>query len=244
MHLSEGPTVRLGVDEHLREDDRNCGGGDEHIAEQLQSCRRAIRGDTAHVPNDGALRVEIGRDDGQAPSLGVFGGDPGEHGPIHISGHEFAQALIAGQPRAEEQAFEARRSDEALGDAARIELTHQAVVARAQKSKGRDHGAGAHPRHQYEFGPGPRGRPSVEHARPVRAAVAATRQSQIGRFCRAIRGGNEVGAHALDEHRLRHVGENADVRHVRDRRRLFGRRVRGSGNGAACGENERAEYHP
>src|SRR5262249_13003013 len=85
VHLPENQAVRLHVDRHRREHGRNGGGGGEHVAEQLQRCRCAIRGDTAHVPSDGVLCVEVGRDDGQTPSLGVFGGNPGEHGPTRIS---------------------------------------------------------------------------------------------------------------------------------------------------------------
>ena len=48
---------------------------------------------------------------------------------------------------------------------------------------------------------------------------------------------------AFMNYRRRRVGENADVRHVRDhRRRRIGRRVRGSGSGTASGKNECPHY--
>jgi hypothetical protein len=99
--------------------------------------------------------VEIGRDDGQTPTLCVLGGDPGEHRSIDMPGDELAQRLIAEYPGAEENGLQARRREEALGDAARVKLTQQAVIGGTQESKGRDQRAGAHSRYDREFGPGP-----------------------------------------------------------------------------------------
>src|SRR4029079_13590507 len=130
-----------------RKYDRNTGRGGEDVAEQLKSRRRAIRRDTAHIPDDGALRVEIGRDDGQAPTLCVLGGDPGEHRSIDMLGDELAQRLTAEYPGAEENGLQARRREETLGDAARVKLTQQAVIGGTQESKGRDQRAGAHSRY-------------------------------------------------------------------------------------------------
>ena len=89
VHLGETLSFRFDVDEHRREHARDARRRGENIAEQIERARLAAGGDLAHVPDRGALRVEIRRHDIEAAARPVLARDrrrAGRHRHVARSG--------------------------------------------------------------------------------------------------------------------------------------------------------------
>ena len=63
----------------------------QHVAEKFERARVATRGDLAHVPDCGPLRVEICGYDIEAASRPVFAGDGFEQGRVDMSRDQVPQ---------------------------------------------------------------------------------------------------------------------------------------------------------
>jgi hypothetical protein len=85
MHLLEDAVVHLDINELRRKNDRDAGGGGKNVAEQLERLRPSTRGDRAHIPDDGSLRVKIGRDNHKAPSLFILARDGVDYIVVEIA---------------------------------------------------------------------------------------------------------------------------------------------------------------
>jgi hypothetical protein len=72
MHFLKPPVIGYNVDELRREHDWDARGGRDNVTKQLERRRSARRRYGPHVPDDGALRVEIGRDDEKPPPLAIL----------------------------------------------------------------------------------------------------------------------------------------------------------------------------
>jgi hypothetical protein len=70
VHLLEYRPGRLDRNHDRRKETWNARRGDQHLTEQLERRRAAALGDGAHVPNHGALAIQVGGRDQQEPALG------------------------------------------------------------------------------------------------------------------------------------------------------------------------------
>src|SRR5262249_26960278 len=75
MHFLEFLAIRFRLDGDRWEKSRNARGSKQDVAEQLQRLVIALCRDRAHVPDDPAAGVEIGRGDQITAALGMFGCD-------------------------------------------------------------------------------------------------------------------------------------------------------------------------
>ena len=152
MHLLKPAALAFGLDQDRRKHQGNAGGRRHHVAKQLERLGRADRGDLAHVPDRGALGVEIGGDHQQPSALGVLAGDLRHDLRPDIACDQLAQPRIAEQPGAEQHAYDAGIVQQAFGDAAGVELSKRVVILRSEERKGRNQAAGAHARDDGEVG--------------------------------------------------------------------------------------------
>ncbi|MNL59100.1 hypothetical protein D3C87_1827990 [compost metagenome] len=73
MHLLEHLAIDLTGNATRREQARQAGRGGQDLAEQGHGLVVAVRGDGPHVPDAGALAVQIGRRHQQTPPARVLG---------------------------------------------------------------------------------------------------------------------------------------------------------------------------
>ena len=102
---------------------------------RLQRLGRADRGDLAHVPDGGPLGVEIGGHHQQLSALGVFACDRRQDLRPDIAGHELAQPRVAEQAGSEQHAHDAGIAQQALRDAAGVDLPQRVVILRSRETQ-------------------------------------------------------------------------------------------------------------
>ena len=165
MHLGEALALRFDVDQHRREDSGNAGGGLDHLTEQFRCARIDAGGDRAHVPDRGALRVELGADDEQPPAV------RGIRAAIASMTSGVTCLAISCRSGAASNRLEPNRPrtpsnlQEALEGAAGKHLGEHRVVLRAEKGEGRNQRAGAGAGDNGEFRPVAALGPAVQQAR-------------------------------------------------------------------------------
>ncbi len=98
MHLVVDFAVGLDLDVYRREEARDRGRREDHVAEEFDRLRIVIvAGDGAHVPHDRALGVEVRRANGeQAPAL-VFACNFLQEIAVDVLRHQRAQRTGVGE---------------------------------------------------------------------------------------------------------------------------------------------------
>jgi hypothetical protein len=89
------------------------------------------------------LGIEIRGDDQKHSSFGMFRGDGGKHILIDIAGDEFAQLTVSEQACTKQRVEHIRRFEQALSDAAGVDLPKLPVVTGSEERKRRDQRTGA-----------------------------------------------------------------------------------------------------
>ncbi len=248
VHLGESPPLRLDVDEHRREhagDARRCG---HHVAKQFERPGGAAGGDRAHVPDCGALRVDIRCHDVEAAAGTMLLGDGGEHVGVHVPRDQVAQ-----RGGLEHAGAEDRRERIGLQEVGHLAAGEHApdhlVVRRTEEGERRKQSAGAGAGHDGELRPRPAGRPAVQEAGSERAVGATARQGQDGRLPAGMARDHWIPLLPAD---LRVVGPDARPRDTGNRSEgslLLGVRDARDGcaarqhNGAGCSHNPDGASH-
>jgi len=101
------------------------------------------RGDAAHIPDDRTLRIEIGRNHKQIPTLRMFSSDCCKHVVIDIAGNELAKTRILKKARSKKRVDGIWRINKALSNGSSIDVAQRSVIGRAEKCKRRNQSASA-----------------------------------------------------------------------------------------------------
>ena len=101
VHFCGTSSIRFDFDEHGREHARNARRCGQNVAEQIERPRVAAGSNLAHIPDRGALCIEIGRHDIEATSRPVLSRDRREHGGVHMSRDQVSQGFRLEKTRAE-----------------------------------------------------------------------------------------------------------------------------------------------
>lgn len=96
MHLVEMRAAGLCLDQHGRKDERDARRSRHDVLEGLQRLGRADGGNPAHVPDHGALGIEVGGDDQLLATFRMLDGHRPQHVCVDIAGDQLAQFHIAG----------------------------------------------------------------------------------------------------------------------------------------------------
>jgi hypothetical protein len=131
MHLLKQPVIGLHIDELRREHDRDARGGRDNVAKQLERARSAGRGDGAHVPDHGALRVEVGGDHQKPPPLSILARDLDEHLVVDVAFDQFAHPAALDQAAAEQRPKGAAFLDQALRFAVGVDAFELRIIVRS-----------------------------------------------------------------------------------------------------------------
>jgi len=113
------------------------------LAEAARTSRNSLnafgpsnRGDGAHIPDDGSLRVKVGRDNQEAPSLFILARDRVDYIVVEIVLDKFAQPPAIEQPGAEDRPKGIGLPDQVFRLAARIYLLEPLVIVGPEKGEG------------------------------------------------------------------------------------------------------------
>src|SRR6516225_10942142 len=109
-------------------------------------------GDLADVPDDGSVRIKIGRADEQETALLVFGRDCVEQRLIHDPPHQSAEGAVVRHGVIKDGCEKVARFEDVVFRDPGIELLELGVVIWPQEGKWGDEGAGANAGYRLETG--------------------------------------------------------------------------------------------
>ncbi len=152
VHLLELGTIDLAGNATRREQTGQAGGSRQNLAEQGHGLVAAVRGYGPHVPDAGALTVQIGRRHQQPPPARVLGRHGIDQGFIDKGMDQGVQGLALEQAAGKGRGQTAQ-AQQVGGMPPDIGVGQTLVPGRPEKGEGRDQRPGADACHQGELGP-------------------------------------------------------------------------------------------
>ena len=215
---------------------RNARRRGQHVAEEVERARVAAGGDPAHVPDRGALSVEIGGHHEKPASLPIFARHRLQNVGIDVGGDQIAQRAGLVDAGAE-QSGDPVGLQQVRQLAAGEDGPQRRVVGRSEKRERRDQRAGAGAGHEGEFRPRPALAPSGQQAGAERAVGAAAGQGEHGRL--PLQDARRAGRPPLADGRI--IAPQAGPRNAGNGGLgLLLRAIGDAGLGGAAREHERA----